>query len=72
VNWLDNMFTFGLDDRKGETLSMFAQHCARELSDEAQGSRDSGSGTRILKARIPNPENCQKSTVRFQRTNRGV
>ena len=36
-NWLDNTFTFGLDDRKGETLLMFAQHYARELSDEVYG-----------------------------------
>jgi uncharacterized protein YndB with AHSA1/START domain len=37
ANWQDNTFTFALDERKGETLLMFAQHYARELSDEVYG-----------------------------------
>lgn len=38
ANWEDNTFTFTLEDRKGETLLMFSQHYARELSDEAYGT----------------------------------
>jgi len=37
-NWLDNTFTFVLEDRKGETLLKFLQDYARELSDEVYGS----------------------------------
>jgi uncharacterized protein YndB with AHSA1/START domain len=36
-NWQDNTFTFALEDRKGETLLMFSQGYARELSDEVYG-----------------------------------
>ena len=36
-NWQDNTFTFSLDERKGETLLMFSQGYARELSDEVYG-----------------------------------
>lgn len=37
-NWLDNEFTFTLEERKGETLLMFSQDYARELSNELYGS----------------------------------
>jgi uncharacterized protein YndB with AHSA1/START domain len=37
ANWQDNTFTFALDERKGETLLMFSQGYARELSDEVYG-----------------------------------
>jgi uncharacterized protein YndB with AHSA1/START domain len=37
-NWLDNSFTFALNERKGETLLMFSQDYARELSDEVYGT----------------------------------
>jgi hypothetical protein len=37
ANWQDNTFTFGLEERKGETLLMFSQGYARELSDEVYG-----------------------------------
>ena len=37
-NWLDNVFKFKLEERKGETLLMFSQEYARELSDEVYGT----------------------------------
>ena len=37
-NWQDNTFRFSLNDRKGETLLMFTQEYARELSDEIYGT----------------------------------
>jgi uncharacterized protein YndB with AHSA1/START domain len=37
ANWQDNTFTFELLERKGETMLMFSQHYARELSDEVYG-----------------------------------
>jgi uncharacterized protein YndB with AHSA1/START domain len=37
ANWQDNTFVFELDDRKGETLLLFSQHYARELSNEVYG-----------------------------------
>ena len=37
ANWQDNGFTFVLHERKGETLVMFSQDYARELSDEVYG-----------------------------------
>jgi uncharacterized protein YndB with AHSA1/START domain len=37
-NWQDNTFTFSLEERKGETLLMFSQGYARELSDEVYGT----------------------------------
>jgi uncharacterized protein YndB with AHSA1/START domain len=37
-NWRDNTFTFALEERDGETLLMFAQDYARELSDEVYGT----------------------------------
>lgn len=37
-NWLDNSFTFALNERKSETLLMFSQDYARELSDEVYGT----------------------------------
>lgn len=37
-NWQDNTFRFSLTDRKGETLLMFTQEYARELSDEIYGT----------------------------------
>ena len=37
-NWLDNTFTFALEERKGETLLKFFQDYARELSDEVYGT----------------------------------
>jgi hypothetical protein len=37
ANWQDNGFTFALHERKGETLVMFSQDYARELSDEVYG-----------------------------------
>jgi hypothetical protein len=36
-NWRDNTFTFALHERNGETLLMFSQDYARELSDETCG-----------------------------------
>jgi uncharacterized protein YndB with AHSA1/START domain len=38
TNWLDNTFTFTLEERKGETLLMFSQDYARELSNEVYGT----------------------------------
>src|SRR5262245_21549751 len=38
TNWLDNTFTFALEDREGETLLIFSQDYARELSNEAYGT----------------------------------
>ena len=38
ANWQDNTFSFFLADRDGETLLMFAQDYARELSDEVYGT----------------------------------
>jgi uncharacterized protein YndB with AHSA1/START domain len=37
-NWRDNSFTFALEERKGDTLLMFSQDYARELSDEVYGT----------------------------------
>jgi Activator of Hsp90 ATPase homolog 1-like protein len=37
-NWQDNTFSFALEERKGETLLMFSQGYARELSDEVYGT----------------------------------
>ena len=37
ANWQDNTFTFALTDRDGETLLMFKQDYARELTDEVYG-----------------------------------
>lgn len=37
-NWQDNTFAFALEDRRGETLVMFSQGYARELSDEVYGT----------------------------------
>jgi len=37
-DWQNNTFTFALEDRKGETLVMFSQGYARELSDEVYGT----------------------------------
>ena len=37
-NWQDNTFRFSLNDRKGETLVMFTQDYARELSNEVYGN----------------------------------
>jgi len=37
-NWKDNTFRFALTDRHGETLVMFLQDYARELSDEIYGN----------------------------------
>jgi uncharacterized protein YndB with AHSA1/START domain len=37
-NWRDNTFTFALEERKGDTLLMFSQEYARELSDEVYGT----------------------------------
>lgn len=36
-NWQDNTFTFTLHDRQGETMVMFEQQYAQELSDETYG-----------------------------------
>jgi len=36
-NWLDNTFRFSLTERDGETMLIFAQDYARELSDEVYG-----------------------------------
>jgi uncharacterized protein YndB with AHSA1/START domain len=36
-NWKDNRFTFMLEPRNSETLLMFSQDYARELSDETYG-----------------------------------
>ena len=38
ANWQDNTFAFVLHERKGETLLMFSQDYARELSDEVYGT----------------------------------
>lgn len=38
ANWLDNLFKFTLNERKGETLLMFSQEYAQELSDEVYGT----------------------------------
>lgn len=38
ANWLDNTFGFALEPRDGETLLMFRQGYARELSDEVYGT----------------------------------
>jgi len=38
ANWQDNTFSFVLEERKGETLLMFSQDYARELSDEVYGT----------------------------------
>jgi uncharacterized protein YndB with AHSA1/START domain len=32
ANWLDNTFTFSLEERNGETMLLFAQDYARELN----------------------------------------
>ncbi len=37
-NWQDNSFVFTLQDRKGETLLLFVQEYAQELSDEVYGT----------------------------------
>ncbi len=37
-NWLENTFSFSLDERAGETLLTFRQEYARELSDEVYGN----------------------------------
>jgi uncharacterized protein YndB with AHSA1/START domain len=37
VNWQDNTFVFEMAERKGETLLLFSQHYAKELSDEVYG-----------------------------------
>ncbi len=37
ANWQDNTFSFALDDRDGETMLLFKQDYARELSDETYG-----------------------------------
>lgn len=37
ANWQDNAFAFALEERKGETLLMFSQDYARELSNEVYG-----------------------------------
>ena len=37
ANWQDNGFTFALDERKGETMLLFSQDYARELSDGVYG-----------------------------------
>ncbi len=37
-NWLDNTFSFELNDRGDNTLLMFTQIYARELSDEVYGT----------------------------------
>lgn len=37
-NWNDNTFRFSLAERQGETLLMFVQDYARELSDEVYGN----------------------------------
>jgi uncharacterized protein YndB with AHSA1/START domain len=37
-NWRDNTFTFAFEERKGETLLMFSQDYARELSDGTYGT----------------------------------
>jgi uncharacterized protein YndB with AHSA1/START domain len=36
-NWMDNTFVFALEERKGETLLLFSQDYARELSNEVYG-----------------------------------
>jgi hypothetical protein len=38
ANWQDNTFSFVLEERKGETLMMFSQDYARELSNEVYGT----------------------------------
>src|SRR5262249_53144545 len=38
ANWQDNTFRFSLEPRGGETLLMFLQDYARELSDEVYGT----------------------------------
>jgi uncharacterized protein YndB with AHSA1/START domain len=38
ANWQDNTFSFSLEEQNGETLLMFRQDYARELSDERYGS----------------------------------
>jgi len=38
ANWQDNGFAFALNDRKGETLLLFSQDYAREMSDEVYGT----------------------------------
>jgi uncharacterized protein YndB with AHSA1/START domain len=38
ANWQDNTFSFVLEERKGETLLMFSQDYARELSNEIYGT----------------------------------
>jgi uncharacterized protein YndB with AHSA1/START domain len=37
ANWQDNTFTFGLEARNNETMVMFVQEYAQELSDEVYG-----------------------------------
>src|SRR5712691_13102243 len=37
ANWLDNTFTFTLTERNGETMLIFGQDYARELTDEVYG-----------------------------------
>ena len=37
-NWQDNTFSFALDERAGETLLMFEQQYAQEMSDEVYGN----------------------------------
>jgi hypothetical protein len=38
ANWMDSTFGFSLEARDDETLLMFRQDYARELSDEVYGS----------------------------------
>jgi uncharacterized protein YndB with AHSA1/START domain len=38
ANWQDNSFAFSLEERDDDTLLMFRQDYARELSDEVYGS----------------------------------
>ncbi len=37
ANWMDNTFTFTLTERNGETMLIFSQDYARELTDEVYG-----------------------------------
>jgi uncharacterized protein YndB with AHSA1/START domain len=37
ANWMDNTFTFSLTERNGETMLLFSQDYARELTDEVYG-----------------------------------
>lgn len=37
-NWRDNRFSFDLEARDGDTLLLFRQHYARELTDEVYGT----------------------------------